>query len=90
MARKTTSKNGSHVTESKTETVAQEAQTEENKAPELTIQDLQNLRAIIDVASQRGAFKANEMMNVGNTYNRLDGFLTALAEANAEKETVEE
>ena len=30
---------------------------------------------IIDLASQRGAFKANEMAAVGTTYNKLDGFL---------------
>ena len=33
----------------------------ETPAPELTVQDLGNLRAIIDVAAQRGAFRAPEM-----------------------------
>ena len=42
---------------------------------ELTVQDLTVIRSIIDVASQRGAFKANEMAAVGTTYNKLDGFL---------------
>ena len=42
---------------------------------ELTVQDLTVLRTIIDVASQRGAFKANEMAMVGATFNKLDGFL---------------
>ena len=42
---------------------------------ELTVQDLTVIRSIIDVASQRGAFKANEMAAVGTTFNKLDGFL---------------
>jgi hypothetical protein len=48
-------------------------------APELTIQDLGNLRAVIDVASQRGAFRAAEMAAVGATFNKLNDFLNAVA-----------
>ena len=47
--------------------------------PELTIQDLGNLRAIIDVASQRGAFSAAEMAAVGTSFNKLKEFLNAVA-----------
>ena len=47
--------------------------------PELTIQDLGNLRAIIDVASQRGAFRAAEMAAVGSAFNKLNDFLNAVA-----------
>jgi hypothetical protein len=47
-------------------------------APELTIQDLSAIKAIIDVASQRGAFKPGEMMTVGQTYTRLENFLIAI------------
>lgn len=55
----------------------------ENKAPqsenvELTIQDLGALRAVIDIASQRGAFKAAEMAAVGTVYNKLVAFLDAV------------
>lgn len=46
---------------------------------ELTINDLNALKQIIDVASQRGAFKPNEMMTVGSTYNKLETFLAAVA-----------
>lgn len=49
--------------------------------PELTIQDLGNIRAIIDVASQRGAFKAVELAAVGTTFNKLNDFLNAVAPA---------
>lgn len=48
-------------------------------APELTIQDLGNLRAIIDVAAQRGAFRAAELEAVGNSFNKLNNFLNAVA-----------
>jgi len=51
-----------------------------NEAPtELTISDLSALKQIIDVASQRGAFRPNEMMTVGSTYNKLETFLNAVA-----------
>jgi len=58
------------------EKAAPEAQAQ---AAELTVQDLQALKTIIDVASQRGAFKPNEMMTVGQTYNKLEAFLNAVA-----------
>ena len=51
---------------------------------ELTVQDLGVLRSIIDVASQRGAFKANEMEAVGKTFNKLDTFLNTVAKAEEE------
>jgi len=45
---------------------------------ELTVQDLSAIKQIIDVASQRGAFKPNEMMVVGQTYTKLETFLSAV------------
>ena len=47
-------------------------------APELTITDLQNIRAILDAASRRGAFGAAEMEGVGKTFNKLNNFLNAV------------
>ncbi len=55
-------------------------ETSEAQGPDLTVQDLQALKSIIDVASQRGAFKPNEMMTVGQTYNKLETFLAAVAQ----------
>ena len=54
--------------------------TSEAQGPDLTVQDLQALKSIIDVASQRGAFKPNEMMTVGQTYSKLETFLAAVAQ----------
>ena len=34
--------------------------------------------SIIDVASQRGAFKANELEAVGKTYSKLESFLASI------------
>lgn len=47
----------------------------EKEGTELNINDLQALRTIIDIASQRGAFKATELEAVGKTFNRLNRFL---------------
>ena len=56
-----------------------EATAQQSQATELTVQDLQALKVIIDVASQRGAFKPGEMVTVGQTYNKLEKFLEAIA-----------
>lgn len=68
------------------QTNTQEAQvtekTAEQSAPaenfDLTVQDLNALKQIIDVATQRGAFKAGEMFTVGTVYNKLNGFLESV------------
>jgi hypothetical protein len=58
------------------------AQTQDQDAPsqpDLTISDLQNLRAIIDVAVRRGAFSASEVSGVGAAFDKLNVFLNAVA-----------
>lgn len=65
--------------ETKVETLNNEAQEEQQPSPELTVQDLSAIKQIIDVASQRGAFKPNEMVAVGSTYSKLETFLNAVA-----------
>jgi len=53
---------------------------------DLTINDLQSMKVIIDIASSRGAFKPNEMVAVGQTYNKLEAFLNNVAkQAEAQK-----
>ena len=47
---------------------------------ELTVNDLQLIRQTIEVATSRGAFKANEMLTVGTVFNKLEKFLTAVAQ----------
>ena len=50
------------------------------QSAELTVSDLSNIKQIIDVASSRGAFKPNEMMTVGQVYNKLETFLATVAQ----------
>ncbi len=47
----------------------------------LSIGDLKGLASIIDVASARGSFRANEMAGVGTLYNKLTAFLAKVAPA---------
>ena len=47
----------------------------------LSIGDLKGLASIIDVASSRGSFRANEMAGVGTLYNKLSAFLAKVAPA---------
>lgn len=42
---------------------------------QLTMMDLATLRGIIDTACTRGAFRAEEMRTVGETYDKLNAFL---------------
>ena len=46
----------------------------------LTIQDLATMKGIIDVASERSAFKPKEMAAVGIIYNKLELFLNNVEE----------
>ncbi len=58
-------------------TTATEAPAE---APQLSIADLQALLNVIDVASSRGAFRANELTNVGGVADKLTKFLQHVAD----------
>jgi hypothetical protein len=61
---------------------------EQQPAPSLTLQDLVLVAQIIQLTSQRGAFKAEELESVGGLYNKLITFLQstgALAPAQTEE-----
>ena len=79
-------------------TSEQETTTEtvEKESYDLNVNDLNTLKNIIDIASTRGAFRPNEMVVVGQTYNKLTAFLEQVAKqqelakqqsAEAEKES---
>lgn len=61
-----------------TATVTNE-QPKQDSSIELTVNDLNALKQIIDVASSRGAFKPSEMTVVGTTYSKLETFLNAVS-----------
>ena len=69
--------------------------TEERKEVEpvqLTLQDMQAISQILDVATRRGAFQAKELTAVGAVYDKLTGFLDYIAstqEDNDEEESEE-
>lgn len=59
------------------------AQSAQQAGPDLNISDLVALKSIIEVASQRGAFKASELEAVGKTFNKLNNFLESVAKKEA-------
>lgn len=65
---------------------AQETPAQETPKPagDLNISDLLALRNIVDLASQRGAFKAGELESVGKVYNKLSAFLEAASKPQTE------
>ena len=60
------------------ENVAQESQA----APEsISLQELGLLAQIVDLATQRGAVRGNELTQVGSVYDKLTAFLGKVEEA---------
>ena len=57
--------------------------------PQLSIADLASIQGIIDAACSRGAFKAAEMKQVGEVYEKLSAFLAAV-KAQAETEATQQ
>ena len=57
----------------------QEEEAPKENQNDLTINDLNAMKVIIDIASSRGAFKPNEMTAVGQTYTKLTAFLDQVA-----------
>jgi hypothetical protein len=75
------------------ETTAPEAEATEAQAPGLSINDLAVLKSTVEVAANRGAFRAEEMATVGATYNKLAAFVNAAMpkpETEEEQETTAE
>lgn len=60
--------------------MSEETQTPEAGAGQLTVtvQDVANAYAIIDLAAKRGAFQATELQAVGTVANKLKAFLDAV------------
>ena len=76
--------------------ISNEAEVEEQIAPEVPaeegqqvpesigLNDLQLLAQIVDLATQRGAFRGNELSQVGGVYDKLSNFLGYVAEQQAQ------
>ena len=76
------------------ETEAPETAGTETEAPvgapeSIGLQDLQLLAQIVDLSTQRGAFRGNELTQVGSVFDKLTAFLNHVAaeqQAKAEAE----
>jgi hypothetical protein len=55
----------------------------------LTINDLESIKNIIDLACRRGAFAGEEARQIGTYYEKLDGFIKAAAQAAAASDSPE-
>jgi hypothetical protein len=47
---------------------------------QLTVSDIVSCKNVIEAACNRGAFKANEMKQIGELYEKLSVFVNAAAE----------
>lgn len=69
------------------EAVAPEAEAPQGEpGPALSLEELNMLMQIVDLAVQRGAFRGNEISQVGAVYDKLNAFLGAVAQANKPEE----
>ena len=74
----------------KEEVVEQVESAPEMEAPaqedtSISLNDLQVLANIVDLATQRGAFRGNELSQVGAVFDKLSAFLAQVAAAQAEQ-----
>ena len=71
---------------------ADEDQTASQDTPveSISLQDLQVLSNIVDLATQRGAFRGNELSQVGAVFDKLTTFLQQVAAAQAASSEVAE
>ncbi len=60
--------------------------TENQGVDSISLNDLQVLANVVDLASQRGAFRGNELTQVGAVFDKLSAFLAQVAAAQAEQE----
>jgi len=50
----------------------------------LTLEDLSSVLSIVDVATQRGAFRPKEFTAVGKVYEKISNFLEQVKDASAD------
>ena len=66
-------------------------QEQEAQAPDsISLNDLQLLMNIVDLSTQRGAFRGNELTQVGAVYDKLNAFLSFVAAQQAEQAEAED
>lgn len=63
---------------------APEGEAQDGAPINLSLQDLNGLLTVVDLASSRGAFRGAELTQVGAVYDKLFTFLKAVSDANEE------
>lgn len=81
MAKKSTKSQTEIVEEQNVDPIAEEQMGEEGAPINLSLQDLNGLLTIVDLASSRGAFRGAELTQVGAVYDKLFAFLKAVQES---------
>ena len=57
----------------------------------ISISDLVSIRNVINLAAERGAYKAEEMLEVGTVYTKLTTFLEAvIAQSQAQEQSADD
>lgn len=69
--------------------VQSDAETGQAVPDSIGLNDLQLLANIVDLASQRGAFRGNELTQVGAVFDKLSLFLNFVAKQQAEAQEAE-
>lgn len=59
------------------------------QAPELSIADIITLKQVVEVATARGAFRAQELTQVGRVYDRVNNWVQTVAPQPEENSTEE-
>ena len=57
--------------------------------PNINLNDLRIMAKIIEISTERGAFKANELRSVGDIYEKLVTFVNSAQEAQQSSQDVE-
>ncbi len=69
---------------------ASDAPEAKEQAPSLSVNDLAAVAQIIDLAVQRGAFKAAEAGQVGQVFDKVAGFVQSVQDAQKDAAPTEE
>lgn len=62
------------------------SETEQSEQPNVSIRDIMVLKQVVEVATARGALRANELSQVGVVYDRVSAWLDLVAPAQTESD----
>ena len=54
--------------------------------PQITVADIATLKQIVEVATSRGAFRAEELSQVGAVYDRVSAWINSMTQEATEDE----